>query len=692
VNADAQGADRAARAAELRDRIRAADHAYYVLDQPTLSDAEYDRLMRELAELEAAYPELQTPDSPTRRVSGAPSDRFARVVHREPMLSLGNIQTDAELDEFDARVRRLLGLPADATPVYVAEPKLDGLAVELVYEDGAFACGSTRGDGVNGEDVTANLRTVGGLRANRGIPARFPAGAPARLEVRGEVLLQKKHFEAMNQLILRQGGEPFANPRNAAAGSLRQLDWRVTATRPLSFIAYDALVPGDGRWKRHWDKLADLVRFGFETSAQNRRCEGIAAVKAYRDEMAEGRFQLPYDTDGVVVKVDDLDWRRRLGAASKFPRWAVAFKYAPQEEETQVLEIWPSVGRTGILTPVVEVNPVRISGALVSRATLHNEDEMRRKDILIGDWVLIRRAGEVIPEVVKPLKDRRTGAERRFEFPTACPVCGARVVREEGEKVWRCTGAACPAQLVGKLRQFASRRAMDVEGLGEKLAAWVVDRKLVKDAADLYGVPFEEWQRAFSRPRKAEPGEGEPELPEKAAQNIVAALERSKATTLRRFIFALAIPQVGEATAATLARHFGEIGRFMDASEDALLAVRDIGPETAREIRAWTEEPQNRRVVERLLAAGVRPEPERIDARGPLAGKTVVLTGTLSKLSREDAKAEIERRGGKVSGSVSRKTDLVVAGEDAGSKLAKARELGVRIAGEAEFLALLGAS
>ncbi len=688
MNADAKGADPAARALELRERIRAADHAYYVLDQPLLSDAEYDRLMRELAALEEAHPELAADDSPTRRVSGAPSDRFARVVHREPMLSLGNIQTDAELDEFDARVRRLLRLPPDVTPTYVAEPKLDGLAVELVYEDGVFAHGSTRGDGVNGEDVTVNLRTVGGLRANPGVPGRLAGSPPARLEVRGEVLLQKKHFEAMNQLILRQGGEPFANPRNAAAGSLRQLDWRVTATRPLSFIAYDALVPGAEPWRTQWDKLADLARFGFETNPENARLDGIAAVKAYRDAMDESRFGLPYDTDGVVVKVDDLDWRRRLGAASKFPRWAVAFKYPPQEEETQVREIWPSVGRTGILTPVVEVNPVRISGAVVSRATLHNEDEMRRKDILVGDWVLIRRAGEVIPEVVKPLKERRTGAERPFVFPAACPVCGAKVVREEGEKVWRCTGSACPAQLVGKLRQFSSRRAMDVEGLGEKLAAWVVDRKLVKDAADLYAVPFAEWQRAFSRPRKLEPQEA-PELPEKAAQNIVAALERSKATTLRRFVFALAIPQVGEATAATLARHFGDVWRFMDASEDELLAVRDIGPETAREIRAWTQEPQNRGVVERLLAAGVRPAPEKVDARGPLAGKTVVLTGGLSKLSRDDAKAEIERRGGKVSGSVSRKTDLVVAGEDAGTKLAKAKELGVRIIGEAEFLALL---
>ncbi len=682
--------DAADRVRALRDRIRAADHAYYVLDRPLLSDPEYDRLVRELQALEADHPDLVTPDSPTQRVSGTPSERFERVVHREPMLSLGNVTADAELDEFHARIRRLLGLPPERPVGYVVEPKLDGLAVELVYEDGGLVQGSTRGDGVNGEDVTPNLRTVGGLGSNRGVPARLAGDPPRRLEVRGEVLLQKQHFEAMNRVIVRQGGEPFANPRNAAAGSLRQLDWRVTARRPLSFIAYDALVPGPelSRWRTHWDKIEDLGRLGFETNPENRRCTGIDAVKAYRDEMAERRFALPYDTDGIVVKVDDLDWRRRLGAASKFPRWAVAFKYPPQEEETQVKEIWASVGRTGILTPVVEVSPVRISGALVSRATLHNEDEMRRKDILVGDWVLIRRAGEVIPEVVTPLKERRTGAERPFAFPAECPVCGAKVVREEGEKVWRCTGSACPAQLVGKLRQFASRRAMDVEGLGEKLCEQLVERGLVKDFADLYDVPFETWQQLFSRPRKEEGKERE--LPEKSAQNMLAALQRSRATTLGRLLLALGIPQVGEATALTLARHFGDLGRFMEASEDHLLGVRDVGPETAREIRAWTQEPQNRRVVERLLAAGVHPAPEKVDARGPLAGKTVVLTGGLSRMSRDDAKAEIERRGGKVSGSVSRKTDLVVAGDEAGSKLAKARELGVKVMGEEEFLALLG--
>jgi DNA ligase (NAD+) len=678
----------------LRERIREADRAYYVLDRPILSDAEYDRLMRELLELEAAHPQWVTPDSPTQRVSGEPAERFEKVRHREPMLSLGNVQGDDELDEFDARVRRLLGLAAGEAVEYVAEPKLDGLAVELVYAKGVLAEGSTRGDGAVGEDVTANLRTVGRLGANRGVPPGLAgSGWPERLEVRGEVLLQKAHFEALNRLMLRQGDEPFANPRNAAAGSLRQLDWRITASRPLSFIAYEALAPGGAPWRTHAEKLARLAAWGFETNPENRVCRGLAEVKGYRDRMAERRFALPYDTDRVVVKVNDLDQQLRLGAASKFPRWAVAYKYPPQEEATRVERIWASVGRTGVLTPVAEVSPVRLGGATVSRATLHNEDELRRKDIRVGDWVLVRRAGEVIPEVVKALPERRTGAERPFEFPERCPVCGARVVREEGEKVWRCTGAACPAQLVGRLVHFASRRALDVEGLGEKVAQLLVERGLVKDFADLWDVPFEEWQRVFSRPRKGEPGgdgRKKPELPETAARNMERALEAAKGTTLRRLLHGLGIPQVGEATAGVLARHFGSVDRLLDASEEELQAVRDVGPETAREIRAWTSEPQNRKVVARLLERGVRPAPEEAPRGGAFAGKTVVLTGGLSGLTRDEARAEVERRGGKVSGSVSRKTDLVVAGEDAGSKLARARELGVRVVDEDEFRRMLG--
>jgi DNA ligase (NAD+) len=688
-------AEASARARELRQQLRAADHAYYVLDRPTLADAEYDRLMRELAALEAAHPALLTPDSPTQRVGGTPSEQFQKVAHREPMLSLGNVTSDEELDEFDARVRKLLGAPAETQIGYVVEPKLDGLAVELVYEAGRFVHGATRGDGTTGEDVTANLRTIGQLGANRGVLPALSGKAPPRLEVRGEVLLQKAHFEAMNRRLLAEGEEPFANPRNAAAGSLRQLDWRLTATRPLSFIAYEALGPNHPLlgWATHWEKLNALAGWGFEVNAENRRCAGLAAVKAERDRLASGRFAFPYDTDGIVVKVDDLDLRQRLGAASKTPRWAVAFKYPPQEEATRVTRIWASVGRTGRLTPVAEVEPVRLGGALVARATLHNEDELRRKDIRVGDWVLIRRAGEVIPEVVMALVERRTGGETEFRFPAECPVCGAHVVREEGEKAWRCTGASCPAQLAGSIRHFAQRRAMDIDGLGDKVAAELVAQGLVKDFADLWAVPFAAWQSLFSRPRKEPVEAGEkkkpPELPEKAAQNMLDALERAKAPTLRRFLFALGIPQVGEATAGQLARAFPAVATFLEASEEALQGVRDVGPEVARQVREWTAEPRNREVVARLLAAGVAPVAERVEARGPFAGKTVVLTGGLKTLSRDDAKAEIERRGGKVSGSVSKKTDLVVAGEEAGSKLKKATELGLQVVDEAGFLALL---
>ena len=671
---------------ELKARIREADHAYYVLDNPVLSDAEYDRLMRELLALEEAHPGLATADSPTRRVSGEPGEKFAKVAHREPMLSLGNVVSDEDLDEFDARVHRLLDLPADAPVDYVCEPKLDGLAVELVYLEGELAEGSTRGDGAVGEDVIRNLRTIGSLGANAGVLPRLAGHAPARLEVRGEVLLQKEHFEAMNRVLLRQGAEPFANPRNAAAGSLRQLDWRVTATRPLSFVAYEALLPGEPGWPTHWEKLAALAAWGFAVNPENRLCRGIAEVKRRKEEMAERRFVLPWDTDGLVVKVNGLDEQRRLGAASKFPRWAVAFKFPPQEETTRVERIWASVGRTGVLTPVVEVTPVRLGGATVSRATLHNEDEMRRKDVRIGDVVLIRRAGEVIPEVVKPIPERRDGTERPFVFPDRCPECGARVVREEGEKVYRCTGAACPAQLVGRLTHFAQRRALDVDGLGEAVAAALVAKGHVRDFADLYALPTATWETM----EIAETKTGSTvKLGVPRTRRIQEALDRSRTLGLRRLLFGLGIPQVGDATAATLARHFGTLERFLSASEEDLLGVRDVGPETARAIRAWIDEPQNRRVVDRLVEAGVRPAPEEAPRGGVFAGKTVVLTGGLVRLSRDEAKAEIERRGGKVSGSVSRKTDLVVEGEDAGSKAEKARELGVKIVNEAGFLRLL---
>ncbi len=568
------------------------------------------------------------------------------------MLSLGNVTTDEELHELDARVHRLLGLPAEAVIEYVAEPKLDGLAVELVYEKGELVAGSTRGDGVNGEDVSANLRVIGaaGAGANRGVPHRLSGRTPTRVEVRGEVLLFKEHFETMNRQLLRAGSEPFANPRNAAAGSLRQLDWRITSRRPLSFIAYEALVPpapgSAPAWKTHWQKLQDLGGWGFEVNPENALCRGIGEVLAYRDRMAERRFALPYDTDGVVVKVDDLDWQRRLGAASKFPRWAVAFKYPPQEEATHIRRIWASVGRTGILTPVVEFDPVRLSGAIVSNATLHNEDEMRRKDIRQGDWVLVRRAGEVIPEVVKSLPERRTGEETFFAFPDTCPVCGAQVVREEGEKVYRCTGAACPAQLVGRLRQFASRRALDIEGLGEKLAAGLVERG-VKDFADLYGC-------------RSRPGSSSSAGRARSRTRMLPASCRRRApTTWWPPSSARRRPRCAASCTASASRrwarpppprwpaHFGD--RREASSTRPRTSCSGCATSARRPPARSAPGPPSRRtgaVVERLLAAGVRPAPEQIEARGPFAGKTVVLTGGLAKLSRDDAKAEIERRGG----------------------------------------------
>ncbi|MBN1960500.1 MAG: NAD-dependent DNA ligase LigA [Deltaproteobacteria bacterium] len=664
------------KAETLRQQLQQADHGYYVLDAPIISDAEYDRLMRELIALEQAHPEIITDDSPTQRVSGKPSDGFQKINHREPMLSLSNIQNDNELDDFDARIRRLIDLDSSISIEYICEPKLDGLAVELVYENGVFVHGSTRGDGNTGEDITKNLLTIGSLGANAGVPKKLQGKYPYNLEVRGEVLIQKQHFAALNAHMLRSNQEPFANPRNAAAGSLRQLDWRITATRPLSFIAYDALSSDSAIADSHWDKLALIASWGFAANEENKLCHNIAEVKYYRDTMAQRRFNLPYDTDGVVIKINNLDWRVRLGAASKSPRWAVAYKYPPQEEATRVKSIWASVGRTGILTPVVEVEPVNLSGAVVSRATLHNEDEMRRKDVRIGDMVFIRRAGEVIPEVVKVIKEKRSGAEKEFIFPTQCPICGARVIRPVGEKVYRCMGASCSAQLIGRLAHFASRRAMDIDGLGEKLLAQLVQNKLVNDFADLYAIDFKslcELER----------------MGEKSAQNILTALANSKSTTLRRLLYALGIPQVGDATAGSLAQHFKSIANFMAADENALLNIRDIGPESARQITLWTTEPSNQKVVMRLLAVGLSFKDEQIPQLGIFIGKSVVLTGSLTNMSRDEAKAEIERRGGKVTGSVSKKTDLVICGSDAGSKLAKARDLGVKIINEQEFVQLL---
>jgi DNA ligase (NAD+) len=653
---------------ELRQQIVYHNHRYYTLDDPEVSDAHYDRLMQELAALEEQFRDLATPDSPTLRVAGTPSEKFERVIHRLPMLSLSNALDDGQLAEFDERVRKLLGL--EQVP-YICEPKLDGLAVELVYEAGALVKASTRGDGIIGEDVTANVRTL------RNVPWQLPQGiVPPYLELRGEVFIRKADFLKLNQRREASGEPLFANPRNAAAGALRQLDPRITASRPLSIFLYEVGEVSGADFKTHWDKLERLASLGLPVNPRNVQAVGLAAVRQCYERFLSARHDFPYEMDGMVVKVDSEDQRRRLGQVSKSPRWAVAYKFPPEEEETQVESIEVNVGRTGALTPVAFLKPVKIAGVTVSRATLHNENELRRRDVRARDWVFVRRAGDVIPEIVKVITSKRTGAEQEFEFPRQCPVCGAAAVRDEDGAIVRCTGVACPAQLQGNIRHFASRAAMDIDGLGEKLCAQLVERGLVKDYADLYHLDM---AKLLSVER----------MGEKSAQNLIDSIERSKKTTLRRFLYSLGIRQVGEATAKLLAEHFKSVDAVANATEPDLMKVKEVGPSMAKAIRSFFGESQNRAVIAKLLEAGVKPAPPEEGKLGPFSGKTVVLTGTLSTLSREQAKEEIERRGGRTSGAVSGKTDLVVAGEDAGSKLTRARELGVRIITEGEFQDLL---
>jgi DNA ligase (NAD+) len=656
----------AERAEELRRQLREANHRYYVLDAPTISDAEYDRLFRELTQLEEAHPELRTADSPTQRVGAQPSEKFAKVQHRRPMMSLANVMSDEELSEFDGRVHRLLG---EEPVAYVFEPKLDGLAVTLTYENGRFVQGATRGDGQLGEDVTANLRTI------KAVPLQLQPGAPSVLEVRGEVFIPKADFARLNAERDAAGEPTFVNPRNSAAGSLRQLDPRETARRPLSMFFYDVGETGELRFSSHWEKLAKLKELGLRTNPENKLARSLDEIRAHYADLLRRRHDVPYEIDGTVVKVDSEDQRRRLGSVSRTPRWAVAYKFPAEEEATTVEDIQVSVGRTGALTPVAFLTPVRVGGVTVARATLHNEEEVRRKDVRKGDRIFLRRAGDVIPEIVRVIVEARPPEGLpEFRMPTHCPACGAQVHREGA--ITRCTNLSCPAQLHGRLRHFASRGAMDIEGLGDQTCSQLVERGLVKTPADLYGLTREQWL-------------GLERMGDKSVDNLLAALDRSKQSSLRRFIYALGIRQVGEATARALALQFQTIERLLDATLDELQGVRDVGPEVAEQIHDFTQTAENREAVRRLLAAGIQPAPEVVLARGPFAGKTVVLTGSLSGYSREQAKAEIERRGGRVSGSVSRKTDLVVAGEDSGSKLKKAAELGVRVVDEAAFSALL---
>jgi DNA ligase (NAD+) len=664
----------AARAAALREAIERANYDYYVRDAPTLPDAEYDRLFRELQALEREHPALATPDSPTTRVGAAPLTEFTQVAHATPMLSLGNAFGEAETEAFDRRVRE--GLDAQGDVDYAVEPKFDGLAISLTFARGVFARGATRGDGQAGEDVTANLRTV------RAIPLRLRDGpAPGLLEVRGEVFMLKRDFQALNREQRSAGAKEFANPRNAAAGSLRQLDSRVTASRRLTFCAYGlgqysgGHVPRD----RHSRQLDYLASLGLPVSAQRRVVSGLSGLLGYYREIERQRAELPFEIDGVVYKVDELPGQERLGYVSRAPRFALAHKFAAEEEITQVLGVDVQVGRTGALTPVARLAPVFVGGVTVASATLHNEDEIRRKDVRVGDTVVVRRAGDVIPEVVSVVKERRPAGARPFHLPQACPVCGSRVERVEDEAIARCTaGLYCPAQRKQALLHFASRRALDIEGLGDKLVDQLVEHGVVKTPADLYRLE----PAALANLER---------MGEKSAANLLAAIDKSRDTTLERFIFALGIRNVGETTARDLARHFGKLDALMDADEAALQAVPDVGPVVAASIAGFFGEPRNRKVVQELRKLGVRWVEGRAKAPAelPLAGKTFVLTGTLSGMSREEATVRIVARGGRVSGNVSKKTHYLVAGTGPGSKLEKARALGVEILDEKALAKLL---
>jgi len=656
------------RVEELRREIREHDYYYYVLDNPRISDREYDALVRELEKLEKQYPELITPDSPTQRVGGEPLSEFKTVRHPVPLLSLANAFEPAELKDFDRRVRQLAGTQVD----YVVEPKIDGLTVVLTYENGVLVQGATRGDGAVGEDVTENLRTI------RMLPLSLP-DAPSRLVVRGEAFMSKKAFLRLNEERDSRGELPFANPRNAAAGSIRQLDPRITASRPLGIFTYQVLVSEGVTLETQAEVLKYLEQVGLPVQEHCRHCRNIDEVIDYCTDWIEKRHSLAYEIDGMVVKVNSLRLQDALGSTAKSPRWAIAYKFPAEQVVTRILDIMVRVGRTGVLTPTAILEPVQVGGVTVGRATLHNEDMIREKDIRIGDFVVVQRAGDVIPEVVRVLTERRTGKERDFRMPDRCPECGSRVVRPEGEVAVRCTGIACPAQLKELILHFVSRDGMDIEGIGPALVTQLVDRGLVEDPADLYFL------------NKAEII-GLERMGERSAENLLRAIEKSKGRGLAPLLFALGIRFVGTRAAEILAERFGSMEALSRASAEELTAIPEIGPKIAASIVAFFQEDQTRRVIEKLRQAGVKMEQEK-PAAGPrdlrLAGKQFVLTGTLSSFTRSEAEGLIRRLGGKVSSSVSKKTDYVVVGENPGQKYDRARELGITILDEAGFLDLV---
>ncbi|HVC45361.1 MAG TPA: NAD-dependent DNA ligase LigA [Candidatus Binataceae bacterium] len=661
-----------AEAERLRARIDRHNYRYYALDDPEVSDAEYDLLMRRLEALERDYPALATAASPTQRVGTAPSEKFGVVVHRRMMLSLANAMDAAEMTEFDRRIKRFLKDEAEVE--YVAEVKLDGLAIELVYEDGRLTAGSTRGDGVNGEDVTANIRTIRSIPLKLTKPTR--GALPRLLEVRGEVIFPRHAFERLNAERARAGEPAFANPRNAAAGSLRQLDPKITAARPLDIFCHSPGLIEGLEYRSQWEFLQGIKALGLRINPLTRICAGVAEVIAYWNDLTARRHGLDYEADGVVAKVNSFALQNQLGEVSRSPRWAIAYKFKAQQAETVVREIAVQVGRIGSLTPVAKLAPVALAGVTIANASLHNLDEIRRKDVRVGDTVLIERAGDVIPYVVRVTWPALPRAEE-FTMPAQCPVCGAAIVHEEGEVGYFCVNANCPARMRESIRHFASKAGVDIDGLGDKLVAQLVERGIVRELDDLY---------RLSREQVA----GLERMADKSAQNLIDAIERSRPTTLDRVINGLGIRHVGEHTARQLAIRFRTIEALMAAGEDELRGVRDVGDEVARSIAEYFAEPRNRQAVERLAAQlKIEPPPEPAEGRAGLRGKSFVLTGTLAALSRDEAERKILAAGARVTGAISRKTDYLVAGAEAGSKLRKAGELGVKTLDEEAFMKLL---
>lgn len=664
-------ADVSARLDELREQINRHNHLYYAENRPEVSDAEYDRLWRKLVALEQAHPELVTPDSPTQRPGGRRAETFAPVEHLVAMLSLDNAMTVEELQEFEARIRRA---QPGLTPEYVCEPKIDGLGVALLYERGRFVRGATRGDGRIGEDISQNLRTI------KSIPATLsgPLKGAGKLEVRGEVYMPREAFARLNAGLEEAGQPVFANPRNAAAGAVRQKDPAVTASRPLAIFLYHVSVLEPPGFHSQWERLEALRQAGFPVNPRSQRAGTLDEVVAYCRTLEAERDALGYDADGVVVKVDDLEQQRRLGATAHHPRWAIAYKFTARQATTRVLGITINVGKSGALTPTAQLEPVELAGVTVSNVSLHNEDEVRRKDVRVGDTVLIERAGDVIPYLVQVVPDKRPPDAVPFTMPTHCPACGGLAARVEGEAVWRCTNTACPAQLKERLFHWGSRRAMDIEGLGEVIIGQLVDRELVRDFADLYALDVDTLA-------------GLERLAKKSAQNLHRAIEASKTRGLTRLLNALGIRMVGERAAQLLAARFGTMERLLAASEADINEIYGIGPQIAQAVTTFLAEPRNRATIERLAAAGVvMAEEGHTEGPRPLEGKTLVLTGGLATLSRDQAKDLVLRLGGRITGSVSKKTDYVIVGEDAGSKADDAKRLGVATLDEAAFLKLVG--